>query len=179
MKRALREYRGGILTDSFHIEMQLDRALAEFLFPSSENPALKPEDTVPITFATAKSLRGLFDEFVLKSGTMPTIAFSYKIDLLEKFAERLSTLRAAMPTGLTKTLHDVRRVRNNFAHYPIEFLPRGSIGNQTLDPVLTTHKAQIQLNQDFFETTGALFRAAIDGLTAVNEFLRNNFNRED
>ena len=59
----MREYRGNILANSFQIEMALDRLLCEVLFPASDDPNIKPDETIPLTKASAKSLRSLFDEF--------------------------------------------------------------------------------------------------------------------
>ena len=43
--------------------MALDRLLCEVLFPASDDPNIKPDETIPLTKASAKSLRSLFDEF--------------------------------------------------------------------------------------------------------------------
>jgi hypothetical protein len=97
LKQVLREYRGNVLATSFQIEMALDKLLCEIMFPACDDPSIKPEDIIPITKASAKSLRNLFDEFVLKASTMPTISFGFKIKLLADFAEQISTLQTAMP----------------------------------------------------------------------------------
>jgi hypothetical protein len=176
----LRETRGNVLADCFQIEMQLDRVLCELLFPSSDDPKLQPGDTIAVTVASAKSLRALFDELVLKSASMPMISFSFKITLLGQLEERIPALKSAMPLNLVKTLDAVRKIRNNFAHYPVAFMPRGKADdNQTLEPVLCTHRAEITLDQEFFDRSAALFQNAIEGLRAVNEALRSNFNREE
>jgi hypothetical protein len=180
LTRHFREMRGNVLADSFQIEMQLDRVLCELLFPSSDNPKLQPTDTIPVTAASVKSLRSLFDELVLKSSSMPTISFAFKITLLGQLETRISTLKSAMPEGLVTTLNAVRKIRNNFAHYPVAFMPRGAADDkQTLEPVLCTHTAEIKLDQQFFEQSALLFQKAIEGLRAVNEALRNNLSREE
>ena len=180
LTRRLREMRGNVLADCFQIEMQLDRVLCELLFPSSDDPKLQPTDTIPVTSSSAKSIRALFDELVLKSSSMPMISFSFKITLLGQFETRIPTLKSVMPTDLVKTLDAVRKIRNNFAHYPVAFLPRRTADEkQTLEPVLCTHRAQIKLDQAFFDRSVTLFQKAIEGLRAVNEALRGNLNREE
>ena len=180
LTRRLREMRGNVLADCFQIEMQLDRVLCELIFPSSDDPNLKPEDSIPVTVASAKALRALFDELILKSASMPMISFSFKITLLGQFEERITTLKSAMPEGFVKTLDAVRKIRNNFAHYPVAFMPRGNANDkQTLEPVLCTHRAEIKLDQAFFERSALLFKEAIEGLRTVNEALRNNLDREE
>lgn len=160
--------------------MQLDRVLCELLFPSSDNSKLQPTDTIPVTAASVKCLRALFDELVLKSSSMPTISFSFKITLLGQFETRISTLKNVMPAGLVETLNAVRKIRNNFAHYPVVFMPRGAADDkQTLEPILCTHSAEIKLDQEFFERSALLFQKAIEGLRAVNEALKNNVSREE
>ena len=110
---------------------------------------------------------------------MPTISFSFKITLLGQFETRISTLKSAMPADLVKTLDEVRKIRNNFAHYPVAFMPRGAADDkQTLEPVLCTHSAEINLDQEFFDRGALLFRKAIEGLRAVNEALSGNLSRE-
>ena len=85
-----------------------------------------------------------------------------------------------MPAGLVETLNAVRKIRNNFAHYPVVFMPRGAADDkQTLEPILCTHSAEIKLDQEFFERSALLFQKAIEGLRAVNEALKNNVSREE
>jgi hypothetical protein len=180
LTRRLREMRGTVLADCFQIEMQLDRVLCELLFPSSDDPKLQPNDTIPVTVASAKSLRALFDELVLKSASMPMISFSFKITLLGQLEDRIPTLNSAMPGDLVKTLDAVRKIRNNFAHYPVAFIPRGTTDQkQTLEPVLCTHRAEIKLDQEFFDRSAGLFQKAIEGLRVVNEALRTNLDRQE
>lgn len=178
LTQVLREYRGNILAVSFQIEMQLDRLLCEILFPASDDPNIKPEQNIPLTKGSALALRNLFDEFVLKASTMPTISFGYKIELLRKLAEQIGEVKAVVPPSLTKTLDNLRRIRNNFAHYPVEFIPKGPVGEQTLEIVLTTHKAQYKIDQAYFENTDAMFHDADEKLKAANEAMRNNLSRE-
>lgn len=178
LKKVLREYRGTILANAFQIEMQVDRLLCEILFPASDDPNIKPEQNIPLTKGSAKALRNLFDEFVLKAGTMPTISFGYKIELLGNLAEQIGEVKAVVPRSLIKTLNNLRRIRNNFAHYPVTFIPKGPGGEQTLEIVLATHKAQYKLNQAYFESTDAMFQEADEGLQAANEAMRNNLSRE-
>jgi hypothetical protein len=109
---------------------------------------------------------------------MPTISFGYKIELLGNLAEQIGELRAVVPPSLIKTLNNLRRIRNNFAHYPVEFIPKGPVGEQTLEIVLTTHKAQYKIDQAYIESTDAMFHEADKGLNAANEAMRNNLNRE-
>jgi hypothetical protein len=180
LTRGFREMRGNVLADCFQIEMQLDRVLCELLFPSSDDPKLQPNDTIPVTVASAKSLRALFDELVLKSASMPTISLSFKITLLGQLEDRIPTLKSAMPVDLVKTLDAFRKIRNDFAHYPVVFIPRvGTDQKQTLEPVLCTHRAEIKLDQESFDRSASLFLKAIEGLRAVNEALRTNLNREE
>lgn len=73
---------------------------------------------------------------------MPTISFGYKIELLGNLADEIPTLGAVVPKSLIKTLNNLRRIRNNFAHYPVTFIPNGSASDQNLDIVLATHKAE-------------------------------------
>ncbi len=46
-------------------------------------------------------------------------------------------------------------------------------GEQTLEIVLATHKAQYKIDQAYFESTGAMFHEADEGLKAANEAMRN------
>lgn len=177
LKRVLREYRGTVLTDAFQIEMQVDRLLCEILFPASDDQNIKPEQNIPLTKGSASALRNLFDEFVLKASTMPTISFSYKIELLGNLAEQIGEVKAVVPPSLLKTLHNLRKIRNNLAHYPVEFIPKGPVGEQALEIVLTTHKAQYKIDQAYIENADAMFHDAYEGLKAANEAMRNNLNR--
>jgi hypothetical protein len=97
LKKVLREYRGAILADAFQIEMQLDRLLCEILFPASDDPSIKPEENIPLTKGSARALRNLFDELVLKASTMPTISFGYKIGPLGNLAEQIGEVKAVVP----------------------------------------------------------------------------------
>jgi hypothetical protein len=178
LKQFLREYRGTVLANAFQIEMQVDRLLCEILFPASDDEKIRPEQNIPLTKGSASVLRNLFDEFVLKASTMPTISFGYKIELLGKLAEQIGEVKAAVPPSLIKTLDNLRRIRNNFAHYPVEFIPKGPVGEQTLEIVLTTHKAQHKIDQAYIERTSAMFHDADEGLKAANEAMRNNLSRE-
>jgi len=179
LKQVLRGYRGTILANAFQIEMQVDQLLCEILFPASDDPNIKPDQNIPLTKGSARALRNLFDEFVLKAGTMPTISFGYKIELLGNLAEQIGEVRAVVPPNLIKTLNNLRRIRNNFAHYPITFIPKkGPVGEQTLEIALATHKARYKIDQAYFERTDAMFHAADEGLKAANEAMRNNLNRE-
>jgi hypothetical protein len=178
LKKVLREYRGAILADAFQIEMQVDRLLCEILFPASDDPNIKPEQNIPLTKGSARALRNLFDELVLKTSTMPTISFGYKIGLLGNLAEQIGAVKAVVPPSLIKTLDNLRRIRNNFAHYPVEFIPKGPVGEQTLEIVLTTHKAQYKIDQAYLDGYGAMFHEAYEGLKAANEAMRNNLSRE-
>lgn len=178
LKQFLREYRGNILATAFQIEMQVDRLLCEILFPASDDPNIKPEQNIPLTEGSAKVLRNLFDEFVLKASAMPTISFGYKIELLGNLAEQIGEVKAVVPPSLIKTLNNLRRIRNNFAHYPVTFIPKGTAGEQTHEIVLATHKAQYKIDQAYLDNTDALFQEADKGLNAANEAMRNNFSRE-
>lgn len=178
LKQVMREYRGNILANSFQIEMALDRLLCEVLFPASDDPNIKPDEPIPLTKASAKSLRSLFDEFVLKAGTMPTISFGYKIELLGNLADEIPTLGAVVPKNLIKTLNNLRRIRNNFAHYPVTFIPNGSASDQNLDIVLATHKAEYKIDNEYVARIDAIFKEADQGLTDANEAMRKNLNRD-
>ena len=178
LKQALREYSGTILANAFQIEMQVDRLLCEILFPASDDPNIKPEQNIPLTKGSARALRNLFDEFVLKASTMPTISFGYKIELLGNLAEQIGEVKAVVPPRLIKTLNNLRRIRNNFAHYPVTFVPKGPVGEQTFEIVLATHKAECKLDQAYFESTDAMFHEADEGLNAANEAMRNHLSRE-
>ena len=167
-----------ILANSFQIEMALDRLLCEVLFPASDDPNIKPDETIPLTKASAKSLRSLFDEFVLKAGTMPTISFGYKIELLGNLADEIPTLGAVVPKSLIKTLNNLRRIRNNFAHYPVTFIPNGSASDQNLDIVLATHKAEYKIDNEYVARIDAIFKEADQGLKDANEAMRKNLNRD-
>jgi hypothetical protein len=178
LKQVMREYRGNILANSFQTEMQLDRLLCEVLFPASDDPNIKPDETIPLTKASAKSLRNLFDEFVLKAGTMPTISFGYKIELLGNLADEIPALGSVVPKSLIKTLNNLRRIRNNFAHYPVTFIPNGSTSDQNLDIVLATHKAEYKIDNEYVARTDAIFKEADQGLKDANEAMRKNLNRD-
>jgi hypothetical protein len=163
LKQVLREYRGTVLANAFQIEMQVDRLLCEILFPASDDQNIKPEQNIPLTRGSASALRNLFDEFVLKASTMPTISFGYKIELLGNLAEQIGKVKAVVPPSLIKTLHNLRRIRNNFAHYPVEFIPKGPVGEQTLEIVLTTHKAQFKVDQAYLESATRCFTMRTKG----------------
>jgi hypothetical protein len=178
LKKVLLEYRGSILANAFQIEMQVDRLLCEILFPASEDPNIKPEQNIPLTKGSAKAIRNLFDEFVLKAATMPTISFGYKIELLGNLAEQIGVVKTVVPASLIKTLNNLRRIRNNFAHYPVTFIPKGPYGEQSLEIVLATHKAQYRIDQAYLDNTDAMFREADEGLSAANEAMRSNLSRE-
>jgi len=178
LKKVLREYRGNILANAFQVEMQIDRLLCEILFPASDDPNIKPDQNIPLPKGSASALRNLFDELVLKASTMPTISFGYKVELLGNLAEQIGELKAVVPPSLIKTLNNLRRIRNNFAHYPVTFIPRGPVGEQTLEIVIATHKAQYKIDQAYLESTDAMFREADEGLKAANEAMRNNLSRE-
>jgi hypothetical protein len=178
LKKVLREYRGAILADAFQIEMQVDRLLCEILFPASDDPDIRPEQNIPLTKGSATALRNLFDEFVLKASSMPTISFGYKIELLGNLAEQIGEVKAVVPPSLIKTLNNLRRIRNNFAHYPITFVPKGPDGEQTLEIELATHKAHYKIDQAYLDKTGAMFHTAEEGLKAANEAMRKNLSRE-
>jgi hypothetical protein len=178
LKQVLREYRGNILAAAFEIEMQVDRLLCEILFPASDDQNIKPDQNIPLTLGSARALRNLFDEFVLKASTMPTISFSYKIELLGNLAEHIGEVKAVVPRSLIKTLNKLRRIRNDFAHYPVTFIQNGPVGAQTFEVVLTTHKAEYKIDQAYFESTDAMFHEADEGLKAANEAMRNNLKRE-
>lgn len=178
LKQVLREYRGNILANAFQIEMQVDRLLCEILFPASDDPNIKPEQNIPLTKGSATALRNLFDEYVLKAGAMPTISFGYKIELLGNLAEQIGAVKAVVPPRLIKTLNNLRRIRNNFAHYPVTFVPKGPGGEQTLEIVLATHKAQYKIDQAYLDSTDAMFHEADEGLKVANEAMRNNLSRD-
>jgi hypothetical protein len=93
-----------------------------------------------------------------------------------RFAPTLAHI-TGIRTNLVKTLDNLRRTRNNFAHYPVEFIPRGPAGEQTLDIFLTTHKTQIKIDQEFLNRTDKLFQEASEGLNVVTEAMRADLNR--
>jgi hypothetical protein len=178
LKQVLREFRGGVLADAFQIEMQVDRLLCEILFPASDDPNIKPEQNIPLTKGSASALRNLFDEFVLKANTMPTISFGYKIDLLDNLAKQIAVVKVVVPPHLIKTLNKLRRIRNHFAHYPVTFYPKGPVGEQTLEIMLATHKEEIAIDQAYIESYGAMYHEASEGLNAANAAMRINLGRE-
>jgi hypothetical protein len=178
LKSMMREYRGSVLTDAFQIEMQVDRLLCEILFPASDDPNIRPEQHIPLTKGSASALRNLFDEFVLKASTMPTISFGYKIDLLANLAKQIAQVEAVVSPGLIKTLNKLRRIRNNFAHYPITFTLKGTAGAQTFQIVLATHKEEIAIDDAYIRNYGAMYTEVAEELNAATEALKSNPSRE-
>jgi hypothetical protein len=79
---------------------------------------------------------------------------------------------------LIKTLNNLRRIRNNFAHYPVTFIPNGSAGDQNLDIVLATHKAEYKIDNEYVARIDALFKEADQGLKDANEAMRKNLVRD-
>jgi hypothetical protein len=57
-------------------------------------------------------------------------------------------------------------------------LPKGPVGEQTLEIVLAIHKAQYKIDQAYLDRYGSMFHEAYEGLKAANEAMRNNLSRE-
>jgi hypothetical protein len=111
-------------------------------------------------------------------GGNPTISFGYKIELLGNLADEIPALGSVVPKSLIKTLNSLRRVRNNFAHYPVTFIPNGSTSDQNLDIVLATHKAEYKIDNEYVARTDAIFKEADQGLKDANEAMRKNLIRD-
>jgi len=177
LKRDFREIRGNFLAGCFEIEYQLDRLLCEILFPGSNDANAKSTDLIPVTVESARVLRELFDELILKPGSLPMISFAFKINLFEQLSTRISAVRSLTPEGLVKRLDSVRRIRNRFAHYPVAFKPEGQDPNRKLRAVLVCRDAEINLDSVFFEQNQALFGAVLANLTELVAALSANADR--
>jgi hypothetical protein len=177
LRRNFREVRGNVLAGCFEIEYQLDVVLCEVLFPGSDNPNLKGTDNVPMTVESAKTLRGLFDELILKGGGLSMISFAFKIDLFNRLSVKIPAVHTCAPKGIGKQLDAVRKIRNRFAHYPITFKPVGNPPNQTFAPLLVCGDRMIELDTAFFVKYQKLFGSVIIGLQEILKALTGNMNR--
>ena len=175
--KRFREVRGNFLGSCFGIEFQLDSLLAETFFPGLDDPHASPKDHVPLTIESGKVLKELFDELILKPGSLAQISFGFKIDLFEKLTSDIPTLAALVPDGLVTKLQKVRRIRNRFAHYPIQFRPEGDAPNQTLSGELACRDKTITLDDEFFAQYSVLFLEVVGGLEQALEKLRKELNR--
>lgn len=175
--KEFREVRGNFLAACFEIEYQLDLLLGETLFPGLENPDAKPTDNVPLTVESGKALKELFDELILKGGTLSQISFAFKIDLFQKLASNIPALSTIVPENLANKLDKVRSIRNRFAHYPITFEPDSESQNPTLTTKLVCRDKTITLDQEFFDHYGKIFAEVMRGLEETLEKLRQNTNR--
>lgn len=167
--RKHRELRGNILAACFGFEYSLDLALAEVFFPSLDMPSQSSKDSGIAIHENAKELKGLFDEFFLKSGSLP---FKFKIDLLRKLARRINLLQALIPPDLLNNLDAVRDLRNRFAHYPVTFERRGSAPNHDLHAKLVCRDKTLILDQAFSDATSELFSSVGRELAEVLPKLR-------
>ena len=175
--KRFREVRGNFLGACFGIEFQLDSLLAETFFPGLNDPHASPKDQVPLTIESGKALKELFDELILKPGSLAQISFAFKIVLFAKLISDLPTLAAIVPDGLVTKLHKVRRIRNRFAHYPIQFKPDGDPPKQTLSGELACRDKTITLDDEFFAQYSVLFSEVLVGLEQTLEKLRKELNR--
>ena len=172
-----REVRGNFLAGCFEIEYQLDLLLGEILFPGLDNPDAKPTDNVPLKIESGKVLKELFDELILKGGSLSLISFGFKIDLFKKSSSQIPILQSILPEGLGNKLDKIRKIRNWFAHYPITFKPVGDPPNQNLSARLVCRHKTIILDQEFFDRYSKLFGAVMTELEETLRKLRENTSR--
>ena len=164
-----REVRGNFLAGCFEIEYQLDLLLGEILFPGLDN--------VPLTIESGKVLKELFDELILKGGSLSLISFGFKIDLFKKSSSQIPILQSILPERLGNKLDKIRKIRNRFAHYPITFKPVGDPPNQNLSARLMCRQKTIILDQEFFDRYSKLFGAVMTELEETLRKLRENTSR--
>jgi hypothetical protein len=141
-----REIRGGVLARAFEIEYLVDQVIAEAVVPSSGGNA---------------EGRRLLDAFFLKG---PGNNFGRKIDVLRKLRDHVPRLQGVLSQDLFPQLTTVRDVRNDFAHYPVTFVPVGEAPNQSLSPILVSRRGRFLLDEAFLREHEQTFSVVLTGL---------------
>lgn len=155
LREECRRIRGTILAHAFDVEYLLDQLIVETLMPASGPDP--PE-------------RVLFDELFLKS---PGAGFRNKVEVLRKLRAGLPRLREVLPDSVFGQLSRVRQVRNDFAHYPVTFIPTGDPPDQTLRPVLESRRGSFPLDGEFLDECGKTVHAAYATLEEAVKQLRS------
>jgi len=152
----LRAVRGHVLAACFEIEFSVDSLIAKAFFPEAA-----PEPS--------EDHREYFDELLLKG---PNLTFRSKIDLLGKMRTRFDSLAQVIASELVAKLHQVRDIRNRFAHYPVAFkqVKTGS-GELDISATLECRDASIELSSEYLEKLGALLGETQENLQNANKEL--------
>ena len=150
--------RGNALASCFEIEFVLDRVIVETMIRTSSNTSEQ---------------QGLFDDLYLKASGA---TFARKIDVLRKLLDRISELQKLLPADIIKRLTAIRELRNDFAHYPVEFEPVGDPPNQTLRPVLVSRRGRLPLDDAFLEEQGKMTASVCRDLMSTVAALRPETN---
>jgi hypothetical protein len=158
--------RGNVLTAAFEVEQTLDSILTEVFFPEPQSPpgSYKDSGNTERTLGFTPERRSLFDELFLKDRPA---SFGRKIDLFKRICTRVTSLGQLVSNDLRRSLGDVQKWRNRFAHYPVAFVPIGAPPHQELKAKLVLGDGEEELTEALLQKIDALFASTQHGLSSV------------
>jgi hypothetical protein len=128
--------RGKVLSSSFEVEWHVGKAIAKLFFSGLQEPS---------------NQHGLgecqFIDYIVNEMT-----FFQKSRTLKNLVRAIESDEVLLSQRLFKRLHNVRSMRNYFAHCPIQLLPHQTADGTTFEVYIQSAKRQVHLDQALLDS---------------------------